>query len=210
VARRLLQFIVEFAEREEKPVRLVSSAMNLDSFSLYTRAGFVPRQAFQDMMLAVPEKGLDFDVAGKDRVRAATLDDVSAIVDLEMAVSGIDRTKDFACFIRNKAGIWHTSVYEGTGGQIDGVLVSVAHPGSNMIGPGIMRSAEVAPALILAELNANRGRSPVFLVPVDCRDLVQTMYQWGGRNCELHFVQVRGNFKPFNGVVMPTFMPETG
>src|SRR3954465_5707986 len=35
------------AAREGKPTRLVSSAMNLDSFSLYTRAGFVPRAAFQ-------------------------------------------------------------------------------------------------------------------------------------------------------------------
>jgi hypothetical protein len=36
------------------------------------------------------------------------------------------------------------------------------------------------------------------------------MYSWGGRNCEIHFAQVRGGFRSFNGIVLPTFMPETG
>jgi hypothetical protein len=35
------------------------------------------------------------------------------------------------------------------------------------------------------------------------------MYDWGARNCELHFCQVRGEFKPFQGISMPTFLPET-
>ena len=37
VAGEILCEIVEMAEEETKPVRLVSSAMNLDSFSLYTK-----------------------------------------------------------------------------------------------------------------------------------------------------------------------------
>ncbi|MBT4137995.1 MAG: GNAT family N-acetyltransferase [Candidatus Latescibacteria bacterium] len=209
VARALLTHITDFSEADNKPVRLVSSAMNLDSFSLYTKAGFVPRQAFQDMMIDVPDRGLDFDVVGKERVREAELEDVTAIVALEKFVSGIDRTKDFEYLIQNKAGIWHTSVYEGLGGRIDGVLVSVNHPGSNMLGPGVMRSDESVLPLILAELNANIGRSPVFLVPVDS-PVVRALYAWGARNCEVHFAQIRGSFQAFNGVVMPTFMPETG
>jgi hypothetical protein len=36
------------------------------------------------------------------------------------------------------------------------------------------------------------------------------MYDWGARNCELHIYQVRGQFKPFQGISMPTFLPETG
>src|SRR5687767_15218740 len=42
VARELLRFITDRADEAGLPVRLVSSAMNLDSFSLYNRAGFVP------------------------------------------------------------------------------------------------------------------------------------------------------------------------
>ena len=36
---------------------LISSAMNLDSFSLYNRVGFRPRMVFQDTLLSVPETG---------------------------------------------------------------------------------------------------------------------------------------------------------
>ena len=58
VARRCSPRSVDFADRESKPLRLVSSAMNLDSFSLYNRAGFVPRAVYQDMIVNVPEGGL--------------------------------------------------------------------------------------------------------------------------------------------------------
>src|SRR3954471_10280300 len=83
VAGRLLRFITDLADREGKPVRLVSSAMNLDSFSLYTRAGFVPRAAFQDMLIDSPpeQAGPDDRLAG--RVRSARPEDVPAITDLE-------------------------------------------------------------------------------------------------------------------------------
>src|SRR5580765_5925713 len=58
IASALLRFITDFSDRERKPVRLVSSAINLDSFSLYNRAGFVPRCAYQDMYLPAAPDGI--------------------------------------------------------------------------------------------------------------------------------------------------------
>ncbi|OGV78952.1 MAG: hypothetical protein A3K19_23960 [Lentisphaerae bacterium RIFOXYB12_FULL_65_16] len=210
VARVLLNTIIGFAEQRGKPVRLVSSAMNLDSFSLYTRAGFVPRCAFQDMLLTVPHDGLSVTLAESARVRTACLADADAIAALELAVSHIQRPGDYRHFITNPDGIWHVSVLPGAGGGLDGVLVSCQHPGCTMIGPGVMRNAGVAAPLLLAELNHQRGRTPVFLLPVGEGDLVRQAYAWGARNCEMHFCQVRGAFTPFAGVCMPTFMPESG
>ena len=66
-----------------------------------------------------------------------------------------------------------------------------------------------AAALLGAELDRHRGRTPVFLVPVDCAELVRAAYGWGARNCELHFSQIRGRAEPIRGVLMPTFLPET-
>lgn len=210
VASALLRFITEFADRARKPVRLVSSAMNLDSFSLYTRQGFVPRAAFQDVILAIPAEGLKQSAPGFDRVRPATESDVPKMVALEQEISGIRREKDYRYFVGNRRGIWHTSVLDDGRGGVAGFLSSVAHPASTMLGPGVMRSDADAAALILAELDFRRGLSPVFLIPVDRPALVRQVYAWGGRNCEIHFAQVRGSFQPFAGVVMPTFMPETG
>ena len=209
IAGVILREIIGLAEAESKPVRLVSSAVNLDSFSLYNRHGFVPRAAFQDMFVAVPEGGMAVEPPlGTDRVRSATMDDVAAIADLEMELCGIRREKDFRHFVENEAGIWHVSVIEGAGG-IDGVLCSVDHPGSNMLGPGVMRTEADAAALLFAELDVHRGRSPVFLVPVEASELVKTAYSWGARNLELHFSQVLGESSECRGVSMPTFMPET-
>ena len=207
VARRLLRHITDFADRLGKPVRLVSSAMNLDSFSLYTRAGFVPRRAYQDMFLAVPESGLkQLPTAG---VRPATMADVPAIAALEEELCGIRREGDFRYFVENRAGFWHLSVCEGDGGRLDGFMASCGHRACNMIGPGLARDSAQAGALLLAELNQQRGRRPVFLLPVDCAELVAQAYQWGARNCETHFHQVRGECPPLRGVNMPTFLPES-
>jgi hypothetical protein len=194
-------------------MRLVSSAMNLDSFSLYTRGGFVPRQIFQDMTLAIPEEGLaERAIPGIHRVRDAHLDDLQNIVQLEQELCFIERKKDHRFFLENAMNIWNVCVIESEDTkQIDGVLVSVKHPGSTMLGPGFMRSEEDALALIRYQLDQHhRGGQPVWLVPSSCHSLVSELYGWGAKNCELHFGQIRGQWQEPVGVIMPTFMPETG
>ncbi len=213
IASRLLSFVTQFAQDHSQPVRLVSSALNLDSFSLYTKSGFVPRMAFQDMFISVPESGGSFEIPNADalgHVRDATINDVGRMVDLELELNKISRAKDFQHFIENKSGIWHVSVLENETGKLDGFLASVKHPASNMLGPGVARSENQAAKLIAAELNQNKGRTPVFLIPVEQTGLVKQMYQWGAKNCEIHFSQVLGHYEKPEGVVMPTFMPETG
>jgi hypothetical protein len=210
VGRALLQFIIDFTDNNGyKALRLTQSALNLDSFSLYNRAGFVPRHAYQDMLLTVPERGLQHAVPGAEHLRDATLDDVPKMAALEMAVSGVSREQDYRYCIQNELGFWHTSVYENEQGELDGFLISSGHSTTNMLGPGVMRGDDQAAALIQRELNQHRGRTPVFLIPVEREKLVRRMYDWGARNCELHFCQVRGEFKPYQGINMPTFILET-
>ena len=203
VAKRLLAEVVDRAEG--LPVRLVSSAMNLDSYSLYTRMGFVPTALYQDMIF--PE-GKTMPLSDLD-VRAAKLDDVDELVELEEEISGIRRRKDFVHFMENEAGIWRGYVHK-AGGEIQGFLFSVDHPGSRMLGPGAMRDDEIAAALIARALEDFDGASPLMLIPAQ-GGLVQRLYDYGARNCELHVAQqLGGSAEAPNGIVMPTFMPETG
>ncbi len=211
VARALLDYIIDYTNRHGyKALRLTQSALNLDSFSLYNSAGFVPRYAYQDMMLQVPEGGLSRSLPGLEHVRDATPGDVSAMAGLELSVSGISRETDYRFCIKNGQGFWHVSVYEVSAGKIEGFLISSGHPAFNMLGPGVARTEAQAAALICKELDQYRGRSPVTLVPMEKTGLVRQMYEWGARNVELHFCQVRGEFQPFAGVNLPTFFPETG
>ena len=132
------------------------------------------------------------------------------MVVLEKRISGIERAKDFKYFIENKRGIWNTLVCRGTNGTLLGFLGSVDHPASQMIGPGVGESEKVALCMLASLLDRFRGKCPVFLFPVTAKEAVQTAYSWGARNCEIHFSQCLGKNQPPKGIVMPTFMPETG
>jgi GNAT superfamily N-acetyltransferase len=211
VASALLGFITNFTDSGNFPaLRLISSAGNLDSFSLYNRAGFVPRAVFQDMVLSVPQSGLSVSVPGMENVRQATAADAAGMAALELAVAGVTRGDDYAFCIANRNGFWRVSVYESGSGTLEGYIVSSGHRALNILGPAVASNEDVAAALLLRELDRYRGRTPLFILPVDCPRLVRLAYAWGARNVELHLCQVRGSFQPFRGVAMPTFLLETG
>lgn len=213
IAGRLLGRIVDEAETRDLPLRLVSSALNLDSFSLYSRSGFSPFCLYQDMILSVPEDGLveakgDATVSGLE-VREAVPSDLVAMGRLEFEISGISRERDYCYFIENGSGLWHTLVAVDEEGEPEGFLVSVDHPAIRFVGPGVMRNEAVAETLLRAQLDRFRGKTVVFLVPSGERALVAAAYAMGARNCELHLGQVRGALQPVSGIAMPTFLPES-
>ena len=209
VAKALLVAILEIANEQGLPLRLVSSTFNLDSYSLYTRQGMAPFAFYQDVMIKVPEDGIAVTEIPGITLRQGEAGDEERIDALERDIWQTSRKGDWAYFIENKRGIWHSTVAVNASGEIVGALVSVAHPGSNMLGPGLARTSEIATSMIQAELNHHKGKSPVFLLPANNRDLVGAMYALGARNCELHVGQVLGDAPEINGIVMPTFMPET-
>ncbi len=209
--KALLQFIIDFSEDQQKPLRLTQSAINVDSFSLYNKTGFVPRHAYQDMFLEIPEAGFAHQPEGLSHVRPATEHDIPEMSELEFQLAGITRDKDYQYLIENQDGLWSMSVYIcPESGKVAGFLGSCSHPATNLIGPGIAVDDRVAIALLAHQLNQHPGKTPVFLLPVESETLVRTAYDWGARNCEMHFCQVYGDFQPFQGVNIPTFMPETG
>jgi GNAT superfamily N-acetyltransferase len=211
VAKQLMQAVIGMAQADRKPVRLVSSAMNLDSFSLYTRLGFVPRMMYQDLLLGVPANGMPAIPAHGLTLRRAVVHDAPRIADLEWRLNGIRREKDFAHFAENVQGCWRLWLAERTDGSIAGFLGAVMHPGMQMIGPGVIEDETAAIALLHAMLDAEfRGRAIVWLVPVHCAALVCQCYAWGARNVEMHLGSVLGDVPPMSGVTFPTFMPETG
>ena len=210
VAGALLKFITDLADAAGEPIRLVSSAMNLDSFSLYTRAGFHPRAVYHDMIIPA-DRVAALPATDPSRTRLATIADIAAIAELEWKVSGIRREQDWRHMITNAAKVWEVWVSPAKGGGLDGALASINHPASNMLGPGIMTTDDTAAALIAAQLSRRgSGSPPLFLAPAARPGLIRQLYAWGAKNIELHLHQVRGDAMPFNGVAMQTFMPETG
>lgn len=209
IAKRMMSLVLEKAKRLGKPARLVSSLLNLDSFSLYTRLGFVPGAIFQDLLITVPETGMTAAPEGIERVRDAVLADASRIADFEHAQQGIRREKDFAFFVRNEVGAWRLLVSEAADGSVNGFLGMSTHSSCTMIGPGIAADEETAIAMLWKALDGLRGKTLVFLAPCAASTLVRTAYMWGARNVELHVAQSTAPVANAKGIVFPTFMPET-
>jgi len=210
IAKKMMNLALEKAQRLGKPARLVSSLLNLDSFSLYTRLGFVPGAIFQDLLITVPESGMTAVApAGIESVREAVLADAPRIADFENSQQGIRREKDIAFFIRNEVGAWRVLVSEGDDGSVNGFLAMSTHPSCTMIGPGVAADEETAIALLWKALDGLRGKTLVFLVPCAATSLVRTAYAWGARNVELHVAQSTAPVANAKGIVFPTFMPET-
>jgi GNAT superfamily N-acetyltransferase len=210
IAKKMMSLVLEKAKHLGKPARLVSSLLNLDSFSLYTRLGFVPGAIFQDLLITVPDTGLTATVpAGIERVREAVLADAPRIADFEQSQQGIRREKDFAFFVRNEVGAWRLLVSEAADGSVNGFLGMSTHPSCTMIGPGVAADEETAIALLWKALDGLRGKTLVFLAPCAAASLVRTAYAWGARNVELHVAQSTAPVAGAKGIVFPTFMPET-
>lgn len=212
VGRQLVSHILDYTkEHDYKACRLVSSAINMDSFSLYNRAGFIPRVTYHDMVISVPEEGLgDMVVKGQENVREATIDDIVAMGDLEMEVSGIRREMDYRYAIENPRGVLHAQIYENDQHEMEGFMISVKHPALNMLGPCVARTEEIAIALIRQEIERFAGTWVLFSIPMDKRKMVEQMYDWHAINVETHLKEVWGEFDGFNGISMPSFLPETG
>ncbi len=211
LAKRMLELALAQARRLGRPVRLVSSLLNLDSFSLYNRLGFLPGTLFQDLQLAVPAAGLPGPApAGADSVREARPADAASLADLEFSLQGIRRDKDLAFFLQPTAGAWRVLMLPGTDGTPRGFLVTSTHPSALMIGPGVAADEAAATALLWATLDLLRGKSVVFLLPCAATDVVRAAYTWGARNVELHLAQSTAPVLSARGVVFPTFLPESG
>jgi len=210
VARGMMQIAVTRARTARQPLRLVSSLLNLDSFSLYTRLGFVPHTMYQDLLLDVPAEGMTAPPPpGVDRVRPAYPNEATRLADFEHSLQGVRREKDYAFFLRNEVGVWKVWVSEDERGDVNGVLVASHHPACGMIGPGVARDEAAGAALLWRTLDARRGSTAVFLAPCAAAGLVQTAYSWGARNIELHSAQIIGPIPQARGLAFPTFLPET-
>ncbi len=212
IARAMLAPVLERARQSGRPARLVSSLLNLDSFSLYSRLGFVPHTIYQDLIVTVPATGLPSpSPVGAERVKLTT-DPAQAerLATFEFELQGIQRERDYAFFLANHVGDWRTYVIDDASGALAGFIVASHHPSCTMLGPGVARDENTAAALLWTALDGMRGMTPVFLVPSAAAKLIHQCYAWGCRNVELHAAQATVPVSGARGVAFPTFLPETG
>lgn len=212
VAHALLRPVAEKARQSGRPMRLVSSLANLDSFSLYSSLGFVPHTFYQEMTLAVPKAGMAHP-APRPRASVCRVSDpreASRFAQLEFELQGLQRERDYAFLLGSHVGEWRMWRHGGTQGKVDGFLVVSLNADYIKLGPGIARDEEIAGDLLWHALDSLRGESPTFLVPSHASSLVRQCYVWSARNIELYAAQATAGGSRGHGVTFPSFLPETG
>ena len=177
IAGSLLKRIIGIAEDQSLPVRLVSSAQNLDSFSLYSRQGFAPTQAFQDMYLEVPKEGLDIELFSKLRVANAHMEDVEDMADWRKIFVESKGKKISSILSKTKRYLENRTLQERSR-SITWISFICGSSSLRMIGPGVA-SEKVAVSMLADQLENFRGKTPVFLLPVTAKLAVQSAYSWG-------------------------------
>jgi len=208
VASQMLREACAIADASALPLRLVSSASNLDSYSLYNRQGFVARQLFQDMLLHVPDDTsiltADIDTAS---VRPATISDVPAIATLERALTGSYRPADWSHFLNTD----HFTVFVDVApdGSIAGALNVTNHAANCTLGPAHARDEASVCRLLAAALPVVAGRTALILVSPVATKVTSMLYTWEARNADIHVLQVRGAYQAPTGVQLMTFLPES-
>ena len=50
----------------------------------------------------------------------------------------------------------------------------------------------------------------MLLITAAAGGLVRELYRRGARNLEIHLSQMRGGMAPASGIVLPSFLPESG
>lgn len=209
IAKMFMTRACAIADQQNLPLRLVSSLLNLDSFSLYSRCGLRPVNVYQDILLSVPNQGFaPSDVQGV-QILSAHAENAREIAHSEFELCGVSRTHDHLALLCRTALPWEVLIARDQSGTLIGSMTFTQHPDWNMLGPGFARDEAVLLMLILHALRHLKGRDIVILVPSDAREILSSMYRMGGRNIELHALQVRGAWTPQAGISLPTFLPET-
>lgn len=208
VASRMIREACTIADSIGLPLRLVSSASNMDSYSLYHRQGFVARKVFQDMLLTVPEDTAAL-TSGMDRstVRLATESDVDAIATLERQLTGSYRPRDWEHFIRTEH--FNVLVDVAPDGSVVGALNITNHAANCTLGPAHAIDEASICRLLAAGLPYVSGRTALVLVSPESTEVTTLLYRWKARNADIHLLQVRGAYTAPTGVQLMTFLPES-
>ena len=88
-------------------------------------------------------------------------------------------------------------------------MIAAKNCASNILGPSVARTEEIAIALIRRESERFRGISVLFFIPMPMRIMVERLYEWSPFNLETHLKAVWGEFQDYCGVSMPSYLPKT-
>jgi GNAT superfamily N-acetyltransferase len=200
VGRRMMQALFDLYP-DAASFRLTQSAFNKESFSLYSKTGFVAAE--QLLHLERPPAPVTPE-GDEPRVRVVTAENAPLVVDLDRRLTGAEREREMATLF----GMGRVYAYGGDS-DIQGYVATMPTPGPTFIGPAVAPSEAHLGALIRAALRDIGPRTTGLHLPARFAPTIDECFRLGFRLFSLETFMVRGEWRPPDTFYLHAMFPET-
>jgi ribosomal protein S18 acetylase RimI-like enzyme len=199
VGRRMMQALFDVYP-DAASFRLSQAAFNKESFSLYSKTGFVAAEEMVRLERpAVPLTSQD----DEPHVRAVTVENASLVADLDRQLTGVERGRDLPTHF----GMGKVYVYGGDR-DIQGYLTTMPTPGSTFLGPAVAQSEAQIAVLIRAALRDIGPGAAGLHLPARFAPTVAECFRLGFRLFCLETLMVRGEWRTPSAFYIHSMFPE--
>ncbi len=200
VGRRMMEALFELFP-DAASFRLSQAAFNKESFSLYSKTGFVAAE--QCLRLDRPPAPVTPE-EDEPRVRVVTAESAPLLADLDRRLTGAVRERELPTLF----GMGRVYVY-GDGSDIQGYLATVPTPGPTFLGPAVAPSEAQLGALMRAALRDIGPRPSALHLPARFALTIDECFRLGFRLFCLETLMVRGEWRTAPAFYLHAMFPET-
>jgi hypothetical protein len=181
--------------------RLSQAAFNKESFSLYSKTGFVAAE--QCLRLERPPAPVTPE-EDEPHVRVVTAENASLVAGLDRRLTGAERERELAALFSMGRVYVH-----GGDTDIQGYLATMPTPGPTLLGPAVAHSEAHLGALIRAALRDIGPRASSVHLPARFAPTIDECYRLGFRLFCLETLMVRGEWRTPDALYLHSMFPET-
>jgi hypothetical protein len=199
VGRRMMQAIFDL-HPDAASFRLSQAAFNKESFSLYSKTGFV---AAEQLLRLDRPSAPETPEEDEPHVRVVTAESGSVVVDLDRRLTGVERERELPTLFGMGRVYFH-------GGDTDtqGYLVAIPTPGPTLLGPAVAHSEAQLAALLRAALRDIGPRASALHLPARFAPIIDECFRLGFRLFCLETFMVRGEWRPPPAFYLHAMFPE--
>jgi predicted N-acetyltransferase YhbS len=200
VGRRMMEAVIDL-HSDAASFRLVQAAFNKESFSLYSRTGFVGVEPLLrlERLSAPVEAGAD-----QPHIRLATADDLPVLADLDRRLLSVERDRE----LQTLFSMGSAYVYD-DGAGVQGYVATMPTPGPVFLGPAVARSESQLNALLRAALRSVGSRPCGLHLATRFAGTIDECFRLGFRLFCIETFMVRGEWRAADAVHVHAVFPET-
>jgi GNAT superfamily N-acetyltransferase len=199
VGRRMMEALFDLYP-DAASFRLTQAAFNKESFSLYSKTGFVAAEPL--LRLERPPAPVTPE-EDEPHVRVVTAESAPLLADLDRRLTGAERGRELPTLF----GMGKVYVH-GDDSDIQGYLASMPTPGPTFLGPAVAPSDAQLAALVRAALRDIGPHASGLHLPARFAPTIDECFRLGFRLFCIETFMVRGEWRPPEAFYLHAMFPE--